>query len=208
MRWMLEREEVEDRSRSLDDDRADDDGGGGAVGGILADEPGLGKSLTTIALMLSGRPSNPRRLPSLIVSPTPVIAAQWQGEIDRFTVPEAAAEAAAEAVAAAEGAVEEGKKAGAVGGASKRAKRAKRTKKVGDDEGASAAATGGASAGANDATGGGLSRAVRVIHYTGPPSPYSEAKALDLVADLRSAELVLTDLATIRKEYHYLQVGR
>ena len=139
------------------------------------------------------------------------VAAQWQGEIDRFTAPEAAAEAAAEAVAAAEGAVEEGKKAGAAGGASKRAKRAKRakrTKKVGDDEGASAAATGGASAGANDATGGGLSRAVRVIHYTGPPSPYSEAKALDLVADLRSAELVLTDLATIRKEYHYLQVGR
>jgi hypothetical protein len=76
---MLERERSEDsRAKSR---RSDD----GAIGGMLSDEPGLGKSLTTLSLLLEGK-ANANGLPSLIVSPTPVIAAQWLGEVERFTV--------------------------------------------------------------------------------------------------------------------------
>lgn len=52
-----------------------------AAGGILADEPGMGKTIMTIGLMLS----NPRK--TLIISPKSV-ATQWVEEIARFsTIP-------------------------------------------------------------------------------------------------------------------------
>jgi len=50
------------------------------VGGVLADEPGLGKTLSVLTLLLSGR-SKAQKKPSLIVSPTPAIAAQWHSEV-------------------------------------------------------------------------------------------------------------------------------
>ena len=50
------------------------------VGGVLADEPGLGKNLSVLTLLLSGR-SKAHKKPSLIVSPTPAIAAQWHSEV-------------------------------------------------------------------------------------------------------------------------------
>jgi hypothetical protein len=50
------------------------------VGGVLADEPGLGKTLSMLALLLSGRPRANGK-PSLVVSPTPAIAAQWHAEV-------------------------------------------------------------------------------------------------------------------------------
>jgi hypothetical protein len=60
------------------------DNDGGAIGGILADEPGLGKTLSVMALVIAGRKES-RGLPTLIASPTPAIAAQWFGEVERST---------------------------------------------------------------------------------------------------------------------------
>lgn len=125
-----------------DDGDAAEDGGldpeGGAVGGMLCDEPGLGKTLTTLGCVLASRGTQAGAgtggsKPTLIVSPTPVIAAQWASEVSLFS--------------------REG--------------------------------------------------AVRVMHYTGPPKPYTEASASALVATIRAADVVLTDLGTVRKENNF-----
>lgn len=128
--WMLAREGAED-ARQLQQAHGEALDSA-AIGGVLADEPGLGKSLTTLALLVAGR-SQAQGLPSLIVSPTPVIAAQWKGEVERF-----------------------------------------------------------------------VSEGVRVMQYHGPPSPYSEEEAAQLVEDLQTSEIVLTDLGVLKREYHYL----
>ncbi len=110
--WMHSREEVEDHRRSCE-------GNEGGIGGILADEPGLGKTLTTLACLLVGRAKS-NGLPTLIVSPTPVIAAQWLSEVELFTQP----------------------------------------------------------------------GTLLVLHYTGPPTPYTEAAASELVTRLQTSDLV------------------
>lgn len=73
--WMLEQEASQDKQRA-----STKSGVFLPVGGVLADEPGLGKTLTTLCLILSGAVNQP----TLIVSPTPVICAQWSSEIARF----------------------------------------------------------------------------------------------------------------------------
>jgi len=44
---------------------------------------------------------------------------------------------------------------------------------------------------------------LKLVQYRGPPKPYSEAAAGSLVAELKAAELVLSDLATMRTENHF-----
>ena len=53
------------------------------LGGILADEMGLGKTAQMIAAIGHFVRSEPRRLPTLIVSPTTLLY-NWQAEFDRF----------------------------------------------------------------------------------------------------------------------------
>lgn len=50
---------------------------------FLIDYLGLGKTLSTLGFLLEGRDGN-STLPNLIVSPTPVIAAQWIDEIMKY----------------------------------------------------------------------------------------------------------------------------
>lgn len=49
-------------------------------GGILADEMGMGKTIQTIALLMS----EPRKKPNLVVAPT-VALMQWKSEIEKHT---------------------------------------------------------------------------------------------------------------------------
>ena len=53
--------------------------GGDVKGGIIADEPGLGKTLQTIACIAS----NPGNAPTLIVAPKTLLE-MWKNEIKRF----------------------------------------------------------------------------------------------------------------------------
>lgn len=53
------------------------------LGGILADEMGLGKTAQMIAAIQYFVDSEPKRLPSLIVSPTTLLY-NWQAELERF----------------------------------------------------------------------------------------------------------------------------
>jgi SNF2 family DNA or RNA helicase len=108
------------------------DNDGGAIGGILADEPGLGKTLSVMALVIAGRKES-RGLPTLIASPTPAIAAQCFGEVERST------------------------------------------------------------------------EGLKVMHYRDSRMLNDEMKAAALVAELAEADIVLTDLGVVQKEYRFMK---
>lgn len=56
-------------------------------GGILADAMGLGKTVQSIALILSNKPNNPKRRTTLIIGPVALLR-QWQAEISNKVKPE------------------------------------------------------------------------------------------------------------------------
>jgi SNF2 family DNA or RNA helicase len=145
----------------------------------LADEPGLGKTLTTIALILADHGSQQsqsshvphnmvaaRLPPTLIVAPTPVIAAQWKNEIETFTEP------------------------------------AGRDTIVDDFSSSSSSLSSAPDATSSSFIASSL-KGLKVMQYRGPPKPYTSEAAEELVVSLDGADIVLTDLGVIRKEYHF-----
>lgn len=54
------------------------------TGGVLADEPGLGKTLTTLCLAACQTRQNSRYGGTLVITPTTAVRAQWMSESERF----------------------------------------------------------------------------------------------------------------------------